>query len=207
MKKQLAGILFVCILFSFCACSSEQKGVPDDVVQLEIANEFDNGNYTTDIRHKVDTSTHLDYVEVDIKFHGDYCIEHYTGNAEYRYNKANDYWDIYSSFDWEHVKREYKPSAYIGIYDGTDFSSGAEYNLNITSIDFEKREITGKFHVKESKLFLGGYSEIAELDVNGTYPFSIDSDGFDLKIEDSNYVYRFSFNQYGLRKVWSNYVG
>lgn len=207
MKKLLVNILLICILSTFCACTSERKGVPDDIVQLEIANEFDYGDYTTDIHHQVDTSTHLDYIEVNVKLNGEYCIEHYTGNAVYRYNKANDYWDISSSFDWEHIKREYKPSAYIGIYDDTDYSYGPEFNLNITSIDFDKREITGKFYVKESKLFLGGYRETAELDVNGTYPFSMDSDGFDLKIKDSNYEFRFSFNQYGLRKVWTNYVG
>lgn len=204
MRRLLSGFLLVCILFSFCACMSESKGVPNDVVQIEIANRFENNDYVTDIHHQVDTSTHLDYVDVDIMILGDYCIEHYTGNAQYRYNKSNDYWDIYSSFDWEHTKREYKPSAYIGFYDGTDYSSGAEYNINITAIDFDNRNITGSFYIKESKMYISGYRETIELDVNGTYPISMDSDGFYLKIKDSNYEYCVSFNNYGLRKVWTN---
>lgn len=207
MRKLIVALMLCAVVLNLCGCSSSHSGVPDEIVQLDVAEELEGENYGVAIHHEVDKSAHLDYVSVDVEVNIGFGKEIYIGTAEYIYNRSNDNWNICSGYDWEYVTTEYDKSAFVGVYEGEGFSSGADYYVKVTDIDFVNREIIGSFYVSDSKLYLSGYEEYIELDTTGTYRFSMDDDGFDVKILDSDYEYYFSFSKYyGLTDVWSNYV-
>ena len=201
MKRILTLLLSVVIIFCLCGCSAEKKGVPDVIVEDVISNEFGRRAGEVEIYHSVDTSTHIDNVSVDVRVANEsenriYSYDLYAGSGDYRYNKANDTWDLYNDFDWDRVATEYNPSGYIREYEGLDYWGNVWYTVNITDIDFVNEEITGDFYVTDSILYLSGQQEKITLNTSGTYDLDMEYDGFRLTIIDDEFRYTFSFSKY-----------
>lgn len=183
--------LIIVLLFSLCCCSPSMSGVPDQLIRDVVESKYANRDYHYTAEHDMDNSTHIDTVTIKVVVTKEYCNEHMIASCKYRYNKSNDTWDIYGDTSWKTDRLEYLAHKYTTIWDGNFKNSGGSYNANITSVDFEKGTITGRFSASYSSISLGGSRHSYTLEAEGTYPIEEDYDGYWLKITQSGC--RFTF--------------
>lgn len=135
MKKKIR--LFICLLCTahlFSACLNDNNGVPESVVLREARSLTE--DYTSyKIKHNVDTAAHIDDVELELYFEGDYGKETITTSYSYQYNKSNDLWTLLEEGD---VSSKYviNENTYISSSPCTGKGNG-RYSFNY-SINFEE---------------------------------------------------------------------
>ena len=219
-QKQLRIILCtaltIALLFTLCSCSSGSSNapnhsssssespihspnsseVPEQLIKDVIDNKYGNNDYYYTAEHHMDNSTHIDTVTVEVVVTWQYHKEHIIGTCKYRYNKSNDTWDIYAEPTWKTDRLEYLAHKYTTVWNGNFKNSGGSYNANITSVDFEKGTITGRFSASYTSLSLGGSQHKYTLDAEGTYPLEKDNEGYRLSITQSGCTYSFLLDPY-----------
>ncbi len=189
MKKKAAFLLVVAILFSLSACANNKSSVPDQLIESHIKSEFDGTDYAYVMSHSMDKSTHIDTVTVETVVTGEYYSEYHVGVIQYRYNRANDTWDLYGFPDWRHIKTDYFDYGWDGH---CEFPCDDDmYTVNISTINFEELTVTGTFWARN---YLGDELR-SELNTSGTYELKEDRGTYWFKIIQSGYVYKFMYTK------------
>lgn len=187
----LCTTLTIVLLFTLCSCSSGIPEVPDQLIRDVVDSKYAHKDYHYTAEHNMDNSTHIDTITIKVVVPREYCNEHIIATCKYRYNKSNDTWDIYGDTTWKNDRLEYLAHKFTTIWDGNFKNSGGSYNANITSVDFEKGTITGRFSASYSYISLGGSRHSYTLEAEGTYPIEEDYDGYWLKITQSGCTFTF----------------
>lgn len=222
----LCTALTIVLLFTLCSCSSgssqtpnhspnssenpvhspsssenpvhspNSSEVPEQLIKDVIDNEYGNKDYFYTAEHNMDNSTHIDTVTIEVVVIRQYHEEYIIGTCKYRYNKSNDTWDIHNQPTWKTDRIEYLAHKFTKTWDGNFQNSGGSYTANITSVDFTKGTITGRFSGSYTSLSLGGSQHKYTLDAEGTYPLEKDNEGYRLRITQSGCTYSFLLDPY-----------
>lgn len=188
-------MLVISFLFSFCACSVNSTAVPEQLIKNDVNEKFGDADFYYSTTHNMDKSTYIDTVTVEVVVTRKYYQEYIVGTCKYRYDKSNDTWDNYGDPKWESDRVEYLAHKYSGKWEGS-FKNGGTYLVDISSVDFEKREVTGSFSATKTSISLGGSKHTYELDASGTYNVSEENDGYELEITQSGYTFVFKLSKY-----------
>lgn len=192
MKKVFALLATILMMIFISACASTLEGVPDVLVEHEIAevDEFQNqaGDFIYDITHYVDQSTGIDNVSVAVGFAHEYGEVSYYGSGAYQYNKSADIWEIYDDFWWEHWGATYYEERFIKTFED-QFNLNNDkgwYQLEIENIDFSRKELTGSFYLETTE---------ATMDCNGTFYLTGDPlSDYWIEFRDNGYTAGFKFS-------------
>ena len=201
MKKRLVLTAMILLMFFASACSVPVEGVPDMLVEMEVAEQFANysGSYQSDIIHHVDRETGIDSVNVLVEFPNDYGSWNYYGYGAYQYNKSADMWEIYDDFTWENWGANYSEESFVGTFEEEfhiDDGKGT-YLFEIESIDLGSQEITGTFHIAATDFNYWDEHEEFDMNLDGTIPIYGDPCvGYNIVLENSEYEVGFELSIY-----------
>lgn len=141
MRKIVVVLMLCSVLINLCGCSSMSKGVPDEIVQLDAAEEFGGQDCAVYVDHEVDKTTHLDHISVSVEVNVGFGKEIYNGTADYLYNRADDNWSIYNGYDWQYITTLYDDNAFLGVYEGTDFPAAQSTMLRLRKLTLVTRRL------------------------------------------------------------------
>ena len=203
MKKTFALLATILMMLFLSACARTLEGVPDVLVEYEIAevDEFKNqaGDLKYDITHYVDQSTGIDNVSVAVGFAHEYGEVSYYGSGAYQYNKSADIWEIYDDFWWEYWGTMYFEESFAKTFEEQFNLENGEgwYQLKIENIDFSRKELTGHFYM-EAEIDGHGYwddNKEVTMDCNGTFYLTGDPlSDYWIEFKDDGYTAGFKFS-------------
>lgn len=166
MKKLCLVLLVVILALSLCSCKkeaaleevvyldpvdqhlyidsdSESQGVPDELVYMDIAEEFedlcnhaDTASYS--IEHDVNTNIHIDTVKIEFIAESEFLKTVSRIVYQYQYDRASDLWSLISDVDhtdWE-GELEVKKDAIAGEW------TNSEGSMHLVVHDVDENFIT-----------------------------------------------------------------
>lgn len=200
MKRVFALLSFSALFVLLLSSCESLDPAPEKQIAYDIEDVLENHQHANsieyDIDHDLDKDSRLDTVSITLLAdYGYYKIEE-LGTYVYQHDRSSDIWSQYKEPEWLTTSIQYNESAFIGLWEGTIYSSDgsfaeAEYQLDIIDIDFAQKNVTCNYYIS---CYLPYQSELpSQIKGSGTFPlYPVFDFGYGLVIEDSNYTTVFS---------------
>lgn len=196
MRRLLVGVLLVCIIFSFGACKSEPKGVPDQYLKMDIEDfiyeEAIDAEYSFTAIHDYDASSAVDSVVITLDFKYEFGKASFVGCCNYQFDKSANNWSRMGIVRWDDPMEKLDEQAYENIHSGTTI--GLQWEVDISNLDLQNDTITCDIELINSD------GAVYRTDGFYTYPFKNGS--FDIDVLGTTYTVYLSVSGIYILKNW-----